>query len=181
MRTGVKRSLLGCLVFLAAAGAAATSHAEPGLFFVTIDGTRQGKFKGESPRQGLSDRIAALKVSYEVLSPRDAATGQASGKRQHKPLVITKEWGPATPQIFQALVTNEALKSVLIEFFTVNAQGQMEVAHWIRLTNATVAAVRQFTEKDQSGLHPQEEVSFTFQKIEVSNSRGKTAAADDWR
>ncbi|MEO7411200.1 MAG: hypothetical protein ABIU10_07765 [Sphingomicrobium sp.] len=31
--------------------------------------------------------------------PRDAASGQASGKRQHKPLTIIKEWGAAPPQL----------------------------------------------------------------------------------
>ncbi len=36
---------------------------------------------------------------YQVRGPRDAASGQASGKRQHKPLTIIKEWGPATPQL----------------------------------------------------------------------------------
>ncbi len=31
--------------------------------------------------------------------PRDAASGQASGKRQHKPVEFVKEWGAATPQL----------------------------------------------------------------------------------
>jgi len=31
----------------------------------------------------------------------DAASGQATGKRQHKPITITKEWGAATPQIMK--------------------------------------------------------------------------------
>jgi type VI secretion system secreted protein Hcp len=176
----MKRSLLGCLVVLVAVGTTAPSYAEPGLFFVTIQGAKQGKFKGESLRQGLNDRIEALKLSYEAASPRDVASGQAAGRRQHKPLVITKEWGPATPQILQALVTNEVLIFVLIEFFALNPQGQLEMAHSIRLTNAAVASVKQFTEKDQRGIYPQEEVSFVFQKIEVVNLRGKTAVADDW-
>ena len=38
-------------------------------------------------------------AAYEVTSPRDIATGQASGKRMHKPFVITKEWGAASPQL----------------------------------------------------------------------------------
>ena len=36
---------------------------------------------------------------YAINSPRDAASGQASGKRMHKPITITKEWGAATPQL----------------------------------------------------------------------------------
>jgi hypothetical protein len=35
----------------------------------------------------------------EVTSPRDVATGQASGKRTHEPVRFTKEWGPASPKL----------------------------------------------------------------------------------
>ena len=38
---------------------------------------------------------------YTVKSPRDSASGQATGKRMHKPVTITKEWGAATPQLMQ--------------------------------------------------------------------------------
>ncbi len=38
-------------------------------------------------------------LTYEVKSPRDVATGQASGKRQHSQVTITKEWGAASPQL----------------------------------------------------------------------------------
>lgn len=40
------------------------------------------------------DGVATAAYYYhEVKSPRDAATGQASGKRMHKPFTIVKEWG----------------------------------------------------------------------------------------
>ena len=32
-------------------------------------------------------------------SPRDVATGMASGKRQYAPIKIVKEWGAASPQL----------------------------------------------------------------------------------
>ena len=38
-------------------------------------------------------------ASYEVKGPRDVATGQASGKRQHGSITIVKEWGAASPQL----------------------------------------------------------------------------------
>lgn len=37
-------------------------------------------------------------ASSNVAQPRDAATGQASGKRQHQPLTIKKEVDAASPQ-----------------------------------------------------------------------------------
>ena len=36
---------------------------------------------------------------YTIKSPRDAASGQASGKRTHNPVKFIKEWGAATPQL----------------------------------------------------------------------------------
>src|SRR5437764_7519742 len=87
--------------------------AEPARFrvsaiFVAAKGQKMGDLKSELPEDKKSQhQIAALSLDYKVLSPRDLATGQSSGKRQHSPLTIVKEWGAATPQLFQALVTNE--------------------------------------------------------------------------
>src|SRR5262249_1750627 len=81
------------------------------VFYVSIQGAKQGKFKGEGAHAH-KNVIPAHSFSYEVISPRDVATGQATGKRQHSPVTISKEWGAASPQLFQAAVTNEPLQSV---------------------------------------------------------------------
>jgi hypothetical protein len=39
---------------------------------------------------------------YQVSGPRDVATGQASGKRMHKPLTVVKEWVAASPELAAA-------------------------------------------------------------------------------
>lgn len=62
-------------------------------FYVSIEGSKQGKFKGESAREAHKGKIGAIGFSHEVASPRDVATGQASGKRQHMPITFVKEWG----------------------------------------------------------------------------------------
>ncbi|MDQ6887627.1 MAG: type VI secretion system tube protein Hcp [Gemmatimonadota bacterium] len=160
-------------------------------FYVTIEGTKQGKFKGESVRDREKDKIAGLAFQYEVTSPRDLASGMASGKRQHKPIVFTKEWGAASPQLFQALTTNEVLKSVLFEFSRTNANGEEYVFQTIKLTNATVSAIKQYSagataegaaasKRSADAGRQLEDVSMTFQKIEMENRDGKTAAVDDW-
>ena len=38
-------------------------------------------------------------AEFRVTGPRDSASGQASGKRMHKPLTIVKEWDAASPQL----------------------------------------------------------------------------------
>lgn len=153
-------------------------------FYVTIEGTKQGKFKGESQSAAHKDAIIGLRFSYDVKSARDVATGQASGKRQHSPVTITKEWGAATPQIYQALITNEVLKTVLLEFVQTNPDGVEEVYFTITLNNATVSEIRQYTGEETTGANRDaqelEEVSFTFQKITLEDKPGKTSVVDDW-
>lgn len=161
-------------------------------FYVTIEGTKQGKMKGESIRDAHKEKLSGLSYRHEIKSPRDVATGQASGKRQHGPVTITKEWGPATPQLFQAVVTNEVLKSVLFEFIHTTPEGAEEIYYTVKLTNATVSQVKYMTggnavegagsAKTEAtyDTHELEEVSFTYQRIEMEHKPGKTAALDDW-
>src|SRR6266850_1978560 len=92
-------------------------------FSVSIKGKTQGAFKAETTQGSAKNKIAGLSFSYEVKSPRDAATGNASGKRQHSPVRIVKAVGAASPQIFQALVNNEVLTEVTFEFTKTNAIG----------------------------------------------------------
>jgi type VI secretion system secreted protein Hcp len=159
-------------------------------FDVTIEGTKQGRFKGERGRGG--DKIAGLAFHYDVKSPRDMATGMASGKRQHGAITFTKAIDSSSPQIFQALIGNEPLKSVLFEFRSTNANGEEQVVYQITLTNATISEVEQYAgttgqliaegqHSSASDTSPLEDVSLGFQKIEVQSQVGKTMAADDWR
>jgi type VI secretion system secreted protein Hcp len=157
-------------------------------FYVTVEGTKQGKIKGDSTRESHKASIPCFGFTYEVTSPRDLASGQASGKRQHKPITVQSEWGASTPQLWQALVTNEVLKSVLIEFMKTTPEGVEEVYSTIKLTNATVSNAK-FLGGTERGTHQHESTtsahelvdwSFTFSKIEFENKAGKTAAADEW-
>lgn len=162
-------------------------------FYVTIEGHKQGLFKGsfdsgddKAASARRKHRIAGIKFLSETTSPRDAATGQASGRRIHKPITITKEWDAASPQLFQALVDNETLKSVLFEFVKTQPNGSEEVYHTVTLTNAAVSNIRSYldltdTSGDPYDAHELEDVSFVFQKIELENREGKTAASDSWQ
>ena len=148
-------------------------------FYVTIEGTKQGKFKGKAA----DNKISGVRFQYEAKSPRDIATGQASGKRQHGPIIITKPWGSASPQLFQALVTNEVLKSVFIEFMRTSPEGARYQYQTIKLTNATISSIRQYANVANPGepVNPGEleDIAFTFQKIEITNQDGKTMAMDN--
>jgi type VI secretion system secreted protein Hcp len=151
-------------------------------FYVTVDGTKQGRFKGESKREQHAHKLAGLSFSYEVSSPRDASTGQATGKRRHGPVTFTKAWGAATPQLFQALVTNEVLRSVLFEFVRSGEDGTEQIFQTIRLTNVGVAAIKQYVVPEPSAAaapRELEDISLAFQIIDIEHKLGGTIASDD--
>ena len=135
-------------------------------FSMTAVGQKQGPFPGTK-----GAGIGGLRLSYLLKSPRDAATGLPTGKRLHTPVVFTKVVGTASPQIFQALASNEILTSVVV-----TAPG----GYTIKLTNANVSEVKQYTEVVNGATTVLEDVSFTFQKIEVRDPATGAVAADDW-
>ena len=160
---------------------------------IAVKGTKQGQFKGEGIQDKRKDKwMPVLSCNMGIKSPRDIATGQASGKRQYSPVTIVKEWGAASPQLLQACSTNEVLTEVNIEFSKTNKNGEEYVYQTIKLTNATVSDVQRYTGDDgtegaSSSKHTSavdtmelEKVAFTFQKIEVSDNDGKTTYLDDW-
>ena len=107
--------------------------------------------------------------SHQVTSPRDPASGLATGKRQHKPLTITKEIDKATPLLMRAIYTNQTLPVVQVSLN--GADGK--VVATVKLTNAQVS--------DHLQQGSTETVSFTYQKITWTWVDGGITAEDDWQ
>src|SRR3569833_3154418 len=74
---------------------------------VTATGQKSGKF---------ADGVAIIAVSHEIVSPRDAASGLATGTRQHKPITLRMAWGPTSPLFIGALAEDENLTKVAVDF-----------------------------------------------------------------
>ena len=154
-------------------------------FYVTVESKRGGKFREEPTgvKGKATGKITGLAFDYSVDSPRDAATGMASGKRVHHPISFVKQWGASSPQFFSALVNNDVLTSVLFEFVSTTDLGKPQVVHTIKLTDAGLASIEQFVAHDDQDVHdarPLERISMTFRKIEITNLDGNTTAVDDW-
>jgi type VI secretion system secreted protein Hcp len=98
-----------------------------------------------------------------------------SGKRQHQPIIFTKEWGAASPQLFQAAATNEILKNVAFDFHQGGNGKPAEIFYTIKLTNASIVSIRQY---EDHGKYL-EDIALTFAKIEVEHRPSRTTASDD--
>jgi type VI secretion system secreted protein Hcp len=156
---------LGAAMYaFAAPGAGAASSATTALptgqsMSLLVTGQKQGVFS--------KTKIPVLSLSHEIVSPRDPASGLPTGKRQHKPLSLTVQWGPSMPKFINALVSNENLTSVLIGLLRNGAQ-----VATIKLTNASVS---DYLQTDQGA-----QVTFTYQKITWTWVDGGITATDDW-
>ncbi|MBN2194449.1 MAG: type VI secretion system tube protein Hcp [Polyangiaceae bacterium] len=156
-----------------------------------IEGVTQGPFKGESKRNEKAEYLTGLAFKHEIKSPRDPATGMPSGKRQHGPITIVKEWGASSPQIMYAVCRNEILKSVVFEFFNTSDEGNEQMYMKITLENATISRVNGTTGGANSENSAKstvqwdtmelEEVEFTYQKITLEDMLQQTVAHDDWK
>src|SRR3954471_12420169 len=106
--------------------------------YLKLKGQRQGEIKGSVTQKGREDSIMVIAVSHEIISPRDAASGLPTGKRMHKPFVITKELDKSTPMLYKVLAHNENITSLSLDFFRPNQQGVEKVVYTVKLTNANI-------------------------------------------
>jgi len=156
----------------------------PSLFYVKVKGKKTGDFKGDSMRAGHVGAIEGIKFAYQMTTPVDVATGMPTGRRQYSAITFTKPWSPASPEFIQSWSTNEPLTNVTFEFITVGLDGKEVPYQTITLTNATVSAIKRHMGVSMGTEPPDprelEDISFSFQTIEVYDAAAKTTATDSW-
>ncbi|UQA62547.1 Hcp family type VI secretion system effector [Polyangium aurulentum] len=157
--------------------------------YLKLKGQKQGEIKGSVTQKGRENKIMVIATSHEIISPRDAASGLPTGKRMHKPFVITKEIDKSSPLLYNALVNNENISEWELQYWTPQIKATQgvgtEVQHYtVRLINANIASINF---RMANNKHPElmkfaeyEEVSFTYQKIEWTWNDGGIMAMDDW-
>jgi type VI secretion system secreted protein Hcp len=145
---------------------------------VTAD---KGSFKGSAVQKGREGAVVVLAFEHTVTAPRDPASGQATGRRQHKPLVFTKGMDASSVAFHQALTNNEKLKEVVLEFWQASPKGTEVKAYTITLKNAFVSSVRQLMpNKESASVQPYEEVSLTYESITWTFTDGGASTSDTW-
>ena len=84
--------------------------------YMTLKGRISGDIKGSVTIPGHEGAIRVVAVQHEITTPRDAQSGLPTGKRQHKPFVVTKELDKSSPILYKMLVTNESITSLVVKF-----------------------------------------------------------------
>ena len=152
--------------------------------YMRVTGETQGEIRGSVTQAGREDSIMVLAVDHEVVSPRDEASGLPTGKRQHKPLTITKEIDKTTPLLMNALVNNENITDMEIRFWAPSNTGQEFQYYTIELLNASIAGIRfeMLNNKYPENMQHKEceYVTFCYEKIIWTYEDGGNTAEDDW-
>jgi len=152
--------------------------------YLSVKGETQGDINGSCTQAGREDKIEIFGWSHEVVSPRDAASGLPTGKRQHKPLTVTKAIDKSTPLLMNVLTNNENVTEFRLDCWRPAKTGQEEQYYSIELVNGNVAGIRaeQLNNKYAENMSHEvrEHVSFTYQKITWTWQDGGLTASDDW-
>lgn len=152
--------------------------------YVTIVGSHQGDFKGGSKDAGHEGAIEGLAADYALSRGLGTGTGASAsaGRAQHVPFEITMASGPATPQLLQAVVEDEQIKSVTIDF--VDSSGQRaQVVESIVITNARIVNFQHRLQADPAaagGGQLLDRVALEFHTAQISSKVGNTTATDTW-
>jgi len=157
--------------------------------YLKLKGQKQGEIKGSVTQKGREGKIMVIAAHHEIVSPRDPASGLATGKHMHHPFVITKEVDKSSPLLYSALINNENIIEWELQFWrpgTAVASGVgAEKQHYtVKLTNARVADIS-FTmpnnkHPDLARLMEYEDIAFVYQKIEWTWVDGGIVATDSW-
>jgi type VI secretion system secreted protein Hcp len=163
---------------------AAPVHAELNAY-MTAKGQHQGEIKGGATQKGREGKIVVIAVDHNLISPTDPASGMATGRVQHKPLVISKEVDRASVGLRNALLNNERLTDVTLQFWQPQMRGGLggsETMYYsITLKNARVVSLRHVMPNNRDPAFANraayEEVGLLYENITWTWSDGGLSAS----
>lgn len=152
--------------------------------YLTLTGETQGRVEGSVTQAGREGTMEIYGWSHEVVAPRDAASGLPTGKRQHKPISITKAVDKASPLLMNILTNNENITEFRLDAYRPSRSGKEVQYYTIELINASIAGIRQEQLNNKYPENMQHEVRehvvLTYQKIIWTWQDGGITAEDDW-
>ena len=144
-------------------------------------GAHQGNIVGAA--RGGWTLVRSFELSSE--SPTDPSSGQATGKRQHKPFVVRLDLDSAAAKYLEASFTNETLTDVWFNSQTANSGGASVQRFGIHMINARIVAAKiGGITRDAEAHAPSEvvdpylELTIVYQRAEFT--AGGSTTVDDW-
>jgi type VI secretion system secreted protein Hcp len=162
--------------------------------FMSVKGSTQGLITegaftpesvGNSYQDGHENEALVKSFSHNIQTPRDPQSGQPSGQRSHKPLVVTKLFDKSSPLLYNALTKGETLTDVELKWYRTGYTGKPEHYFTITLEDAVIVDIQAGMELEEgqmtSQVAPLEKVAFAYRKISWRHETASTSGEDDWR
>jgi type VI secretion system Hcp family effector len=129
--------------------------------WVAVSSVNSGDLKSEVAMENIGSQSsgsgagkATADSMKESIQPRDTMSGMASGRRMHKPFVITKEVDKASPLLAQFCASGKHIGEVDVD---------MNGGHY-KLEDVVIAS----DTKSMGGAHATETITLNYQKIEMN-------------
>ena len=150
-----------------------------------LEGKNQGAIEGSCDIEGREGTILVQALDHSVVIPRDPQTGLPTGKRIHCPFTVTKEFGPDSPKLYQALASGEQFSNVQLDFYRITAEGTEEHYFTIKLEDAILVELEAFypnaMDPSTEYMRHMERVSWTYSKITWSHVADSIESEDAWQ
>jgi len=106
-------------------------------------------------------------ASSSITSPRDASTGMVSGKRQHKPLVITRDMDQSSPKLQELMAHHTLIPAMEVDLGHSAKEGK--TARY-KLTDVLITVIQRHNDmaSDARTAKAVETITFNYQKIEYT-------------
>ena len=135
---------------------------------LTVIGELQGEIQGASDVTDREGSILVQAVDHCVELPTDSH-GMSSGRRVHRPLIVTKEIDKASPMLYQALCTGERLVEVKLDWFRIDDTGNEELYFCVLMKNALISQVKPWMPNSMDAgkvnFRHMEDVAFIYERI----------------
>lgn len=160
--------------------------AQPIYLFLKL--TNGGKVDGESTVSSLGreNSIECSSFDYGVISPREASSGQLTGRRQHSAVVVHKRFDMSTPLLLKALCENDKVESAEFRFFrpALGGEGSEEHFFTVKLQEGYISGVEHKSEDalmaGELAPPPMEKVTFFFKNIAWTYEVNGATHTDSW-
>jgi type VI secretion system secreted protein Hcp len=160
--------------------------------YLYIEGEVQGKITtgtgtkgsvGGLAKEEHPDEILVEAFSHEITHPTEPQSGQPSGPRLHKPLVITKMFDKSSPLLYNACASGEKITKFVLKWYRI-VSGHEEHYFTHELEDAIIVYIKAYMpnclDTANERFTHMEEVSFAYRKITWTHVSASTQASDDW-
>ena len=139
---------------------------------------------GDVQLEGREDSIRVFSASATGFSTIDPASGRPTGRRQHRPFVLTKAIDKASPLIAQAWNQGQSVDHAEFRFYRRDETGVEVHYYTIRLEGGTVMSLSTRSPNTQNpanaAVPPTETIRIAFSRIQWTDEINGTSTTSDW-